>query len=465
MDEKLDGEVSGPAMATTIALEDLSTDKANDKRQSLESNGATSKVAATSGELTFKPISNFETMIHFLKGNIGTGIFSMPSAFKNSGLWVGTALLPIFAIICTHCMQMLVKSAAVMKKREGDFSVSYSGVAESVCRTGQKKYAKFGEAFGITVNVFICLTNFGACVVYIVFTGTNMWEVVEYYTDLGWDVRIYMCFMTIPIIFITWIRNLKLLAPVSVVAGIVQLASIIVVFYYIFQDPLPPVSSVPAFGSWSRLPLFFGTAVFAFEGIPLVLPIQKEMGRPWDFKGWTGILNTGMVLITVIYVSMGFYGYLSFGEEIGGSITQNLPKDDVLAQVVKILLVMAIFGNYAMAFYVPISIIWPPLSKHAARYTNNLLAAELMFRTFMVLVTLLLAVAIPKIDLVISLVGAVSGTFLALIFPPLLEYITYAPNISKINLTKQIAILIFGAISFATGTYAAVLAIVQEFSD
>jgi proton-coupled amino acid transporter len=54
--------------------------------------------------------------------------------------------------------------------------------------------------------------------------------------------------------------------------------------------------------------LFFGTAVFAFEGIPLVLPIQKEMGRPWDFKGWTGILNTGMVLITVIYVSMGFYG-------------------------------------------------------------------------------------------------------------------------------------------------------------
>ncbi len=101
---------------------------------------------------------------------------------------------------------------------------------------------------------------------------------------------------------------------------------------------------------------------------------------------------------------------------------------------------------------------------------------------------MLLAAAIPKIDLVISLVGAVSGTFLvillnslifgigrciligmnpfqALIFPPLLEYLTYAPNISKLTLTKEILILIFGAIGFTTGTYAAILAIVQEFSN
>jgi amino acid permease len=34
----------------------------------------------------------------------------MPSAFKNSGLWVGTGLLPIFAIICTHCKFTCFKS-------------------------------------------------------------------------------------------------------------------------------------------------------------------------------------------------------------------------------------------------------------------------------------------------------------------------------------------------------------------
>jgi proton-coupled amino acid transporter len=174
--------------------------------------------------------------------------------------------------------------------------------------------------------------------------------VVEYYAELGWDVRIYMCFLAIPLIFLNWIRNLKLLAPVSLVANVLQMSSIVVVFYYIFRDPLPPVNSRPAFGSWGGLPLFFGTTVFTFEGIALVLPLQKDMRRPWDFKGWTGILNTGMVIVTCIYIAMGFYGktrisksgdiehsnilthfagYLQYGEDILGSITLNLPQDEV----------------------------------------------------------------------------------------------------------------------------------------
>lgn len=69
--------------------------------------------------------------------------------------------------------------------------------------------------------------------------------------------------------------------------------------------------------------------MFAFEGISLVLPLQKDMRTPKHFEGMTGVLNTGMVTVSALYFAVGFYGYLKYGEVIKGSITLNLPSDDL----------------------------------------------------------------------------------------------------------------------------------------
>lgn len=51
------------------------------------------------------------------------------------------------------------------------------------------------------------------------------------------------------------------------------------------------------------------------------------MRYPEDFPGLTGVLNTSMVIVTCLYIAVGFYGYMMAGDEINGSITLNLPKD------------------------------------------------------------------------------------------------------------------------------------------
>lgn len=75
-----------------------------------------------------------------------------------------------------------------------------------------------------------------------------------------------------------------------------------------------------------------------------------------------------------------------------------------------------------------------------------------------------LAAAIPNLGAVISLVGAFSSSALALIFPPLIEIITFWPDrLGKYYwlLWKDVAITVFGIAGFFVGSYVSVLNIIE----
>lgn len=82
------------------------------------------------------PTSNLDTMIHLLKGNIGTGILAMPEAFKNAGLYVGLIGTMIMGFICTHCMHMLVGCAHELCRRQQVPALSFPDVVYSAFATG-----------------------------------------------------------------------------------------------------------------------------------------------------------------------------------------------------------------------------------------------------------------------------------------------------------------------------------------
>ena len=47
------------------------------------------------------------------------------------------------------------------------------------------------------------------------------------------------------------------------------------------------------------------------------------MKKPKDFFF---VLDFSMSVVAILFVSMGFFGYLAFGDEIKGSVTLNLPQ-------------------------------------------------------------------------------------------------------------------------------------------
>lgn len=75
--------------------------------------------------------------------------------------------------------------------------------------------------------------------------------------------------LLIPLVLLNWVKSLKYLTPTSLFAAVTMTTGLIITFFYMLQG-LPAVSTVNAFSSWGQLPLYFGTAVYAFEGIGVV---------------------------------------------------------------------------------------------------------------------------------------------------------------------------------------------------
>lgn len=58
-----------------------------------------------------------------------------------------------------------------------------------------------------------------------------------------------------------------------------------------------------------------------------MMPLENNMKNPPHFIGKIGVLNRAIVIISFIYILLGFLGYLKYGEETADSIPLNLPKE------------------------------------------------------------------------------------------------------------------------------------------
>lgn len=123
--------------------------------------------------------------------------------------------------------------------------------------------------FRILVDVFLVIYQLGICCVYVLFVAKNVKAVADQYTPSEISLELYMLMALVPFILINCIRNLKLLAPFSLVSNIFTFISFGMCLYYIF-DKLPPISDRPNFGTLYSFPLFFGTTLFALEAVGVV---------------------------------------------------------------------------------------------------------------------------------------------------------------------------------------------------
>lgn len=137
-----------------------------------------------------------------------------------------------------------------------------------------------------------------------------------------------------------------------------------------------------------------------------------------------------------------------------------------MAQCVKLAIALGVLLGYAIQFFVAIQIMYPSIRSSIKFADKHPFFGELVFRTFMVLVTFCVAELVPNLSLLLSLIGAVCSTVLALVLPPLLEFIILSceeDGVGWFVFIKNSIILVISLIGFATGGYESLSNIIKTY--
>ncbi|VDK63929.1 unnamed protein product [Anisakis simplex] len=176
-----------------------------------------------------------------------------------------------------------------------------------------------------------------------------------------------------------------------------------------------------------------GSILYTFEGQALVLPLENKLTKPDDMIGLTGVLSVGMCLVVAVNSAFGFFGYITFGENVKGSITLNLPPTMILTAV-KVLITLIVYVGFVLQQYVIVETLWPTINEKLAESKWTPSAANYMqyvFRGFLVFLSMIVAIAVPDLWHIVPLVGTVCGMILAFVLPAFIDTIIFVPDMMK----------------------------------
>lgn len=163
-----------------------------------------------------------------------------------------------------------VKCAHTLYRRSKITAMSYADVAEVAFANGPEWSKKFSWVSRQLVLGFLFITYFGTCSVYTVIIAKNFEQVIYHYTLVPMDDRWYIISLLLPLILLSYVPNLKYLAPVSMVANLLMGTGLGITFYYLVNGDVPSIMDRQAIAPLKDFPTFFCITVFALEAIGVV---------------------------------------------------------------------------------------------------------------------------------------------------------------------------------------------------
>ena len=335
-----------------------------------------------------------------LKSFVGTGVLFLPRAYLNGGMIFSNVVLLGVAALSYYCFVLLVTTRLRVDGSFGDM--------------GGILYGKYMRTIILTS---IVLSQIGFVAAYIVFTSENLQAFIKAVSNCKTSIDIPWLILMQMVIFLPFslLRDIGKLGFTALIADAFILIGLAYLLYYdILTLSTEGLADIIMFNE-SNWTLFIGTAIFTFEGIGLIIPIQESMRHPEKFPKVLGLV---MVIITVLFTVMGAVSYAAYGSNTETVVLLNLPQDNKMVNSVQFLYSCAILLSTPLQIFPAIRIVETELFTRSGKYNPYIKWQKNVFRFCVVMLCAAIAWGgADHLDKFVALVGNFACIPLVYIYP------------------------------------------------
>ncbi|XP_078113786.1 putative sodium-coupled neutral amino acid transporter 8 [Sander vitreus] len=419
-------------------------------------------------------LGSFGAVFIMLKSALGAGLLNFPWAFQKAGGVTTAVSVELVSLVFLISGLVILGYASSVSRQK-----TYQDVVREVC----------GGAVGQLCEVCFCFNLFMICVAFLVVvqdqleklcislyqtvTGSSEGEMpYHWYTDQRFALFIMCLFIILPLSIPKEIGIQKYTSVLGTLAA-TYLCVAVIVKYYLMEshDAIITPEHSQGVSSWGSMFSVVPTICFGFQCHEACIAIYSSMENQKLFH-WAVISVVSMFFCLLIYTLTGVYGFLTFGRAVASDILMSYPGDDVVIIISRLLFGISIITIYPIIILLGRSVILN-LTLRIQRRRLGIVTHSFESRCRVVLtviwitITLLIAMFVPDMGDVISVIGGISAFFI-FIFPGLCLVFTMqtesvSPRVRVILTVWGVITIVVGAFIFGQSTTIAVMELCHKF--
>ncbi|XP_076742930.1 putative sodium-coupled neutral amino acid transporter 8a isoform X2 [Maylandia zebra] len=206
--------------------------------------------------------------------------------------------------------------------------------------------------------------------------------------------------------------------------------------------------------SWAAMFSVIPTICFGFQCHEASIAIYSSLENQ-RLSHWVFISVISMIFCFVIYSLTGVYGFLTFGKDARPDILMSYTSSDVLMLIARLLFSISIITIYPITLLLGRSVIQDLLLSWRQRRSGVVTVdfesrSRYMLTVLWITATLLIAVFVPDISKVISVIGGISAFFI-FIFPGLC--LMFAMQSEPVSCKTRVIFTVWGVVMLICGAF------------